>query len=89
MLSYDSARAAMTHLWDAFFSPGTVCVCLGSDASVRDEIMAACQALCLRAVLHDVSSLGDALKQLSNTKGKHSFSCDERQVFVSCLSLDA
>uniref|UniRef100_A0A8C1B5K1 RUS family member 1 n=2 Tax=Cyprinus carpio TaxID=7962 RepID=A0A8C1B5K1_CYPCA len=38
------------------------------DASVHDEIMAACQALCLRAVLHDVSSLGDALKQLSNTK---------------------
>uniref|UniRef100_A0A8C1V0X1 Zgc:162613 n=1 Tax=Cyprinus carpio TaxID=7962 RepID=A0A8C1V0X1_CYPCA len=65
---YDSARAAMTHLWDAFFSPGTVCVCLGSDASVRDEIMAACQALCLRAVLHDDSSLSGALKQLSNTK---------------------
>ncbi|XP_016092025.1 RUS family member 1 [Sinocyclocheilus grahami] len=47
---------------------GTVCVCLGSDASVHDEIMAACQALCLRAVLHDDSSLGDALKQLSNIK---------------------
>ncbi|XP_042610782.1 RUS family member 1-like isoform X1 [Cyprinus carpio] len=47
---------------------GTVCVCLGSDASVRDEIMAACQALCLRAVLHDHSSLSGALKQLSNTK---------------------
>uniref|UniRef100_A0A8C1V1G9 Zgc:162613 n=1 Tax=Cyprinus carpio TaxID=7962 RepID=A0A8C1V1G9_CYPCA len=47
---------------------GTVCVCLGSDASVRDEIMAACQALCLRAVLHDDSSLSGALKQLSNTK---------------------
>ncbi|XP_016395462.1 RUS family member 1 isoform X1 [Sinocyclocheilus rhinocerous] len=47
---------------------GTVCVCLGSDASVRDEIMAACQALCLRAVLHDDSSPSGALKQLSNTK---------------------
>ncbi|XP_026064623.1 RUS1 family protein C16orf58 homolog isoform X4 [Carassius auratus] len=47
---------------------GTVCVCLGSDASVRDEIMAACQALCLRAVLLDDSSLSGALKQLSNTK---------------------
>uniref|UniRef100_A0A8C1H6U3 RUS family member 1 n=2 Tax=Cyprinus carpio TaxID=7962 RepID=A0A8C1H6U3_CYPCA len=47
---------------------GTLCVCLGSDASVRDEIMAACQALCLRAVLHDDSSLSGALKQLSNTK---------------------
>ncbi|XP_059413427.1 RUS family member 1-like [Carassius carassius] len=47
---------------------GTVCVILGSDASVYDEIMAACQALCLRAVLHDVSSLSEALKQLSSTK---------------------
>lgn len=47
---------------------GTVCVCLGSDASVRDEIMAACQALCLRAVLHDDSSLSGVLKQLSKTK---------------------
>ncbi|XP_043084643.1 RUS1 family protein C16orf58 homolog [Puntigrus tetrazona] len=47
---------------------GTVCVCLGSDASVRDEIMAACQALCLHAVLHDDSSLSGALKQLSDTK---------------------
>ncbi|XP_067231106.1 RUS1 family protein C16orf58 homolog isoform X3 [Chanodichthys erythropterus] len=47
---------------------GTVCVCLGSDASVHDEIMAACQALCLRNVLLNDSSLGGALKQLSNTK---------------------
>ncbi|XP_067272911.1 RUS1 family protein C16orf58 homolog [Pseudorasbora parva] len=47
---------------------GTVCVCLASDASVHDEIMAACQALCLRNVLHNDSSLGGALKQLSNTK---------------------
>ncbi|XP_056111190.1 RUS1 family protein C16orf58 homolog isoform X1 [Rhinichthys klamathensis goyatoka] len=46
----------------------TVCVCLGSDASVHDEIMAACQALCLRNVLHNDSSLGGALKQLANTK---------------------
>ncbi len=53
-------------------------MCLGSDASVHDEIMAACQALCLRAVLHDDSSLSGALKQLSNIKGKHLFSCDTR-----------
>lgn len=46
----------------------TVCVCLGSDVSVHDEIMAACQALCLRNVLHNDSSLGGALKQLANTK---------------------
>lgn len=78
MLNYDSARTAMTHTMGCFFFPGTVCVCLGSDASVRDEIMAACQALCLRAVLHDDSSLSGALKQLSNTKGKHLFSCDKR-----------
>ncbi|XP_051742343.1 RUS1 family protein C16orf58 homolog isoform X3 [Ctenopharyngodon idella] len=47
---------------------GTVCVCLGSDASVHDEIMAACQALCLCNVLHNDSSLGGALRQLSNIK---------------------
>ncbi|KAK9977752.1 hypothetical protein ABG768_019549 [Culter alburnus] len=47
---------------------GTVFVCLGSDVSVHDEIMAACQALCLRNVLLSDSSLGGALKQLSNTK---------------------
>lgn len=46
----------------------TVCVCLGSDVSVHDEIMAACQALCLRNVLHNDSSLGGVLKQLANTK---------------------
>ncbi|CAM4366809.1 unnamed protein product [Leuciscus chuanchicus] len=46
----------------------TVCVCLGSDASVHDKIMAACQALCLRNVLNNDSSLGGALKQLANTK---------------------
>lgn len=45
-----------------------VCVCLASDASVHDEIMAACQALCLSTVLHDNSSLDGALKQLSKIK---------------------
>ncbi|XP_057201806.1 RUS1 family protein C16orf58 homolog [Triplophysa rosa] len=47
---------------------GSVCVCLGNDASVHDEIMAACQALCLRTVLHNDASLAGALNQLSNTK---------------------
>lgn len=70
----------MTDFWEFFFFflPGTVCVCLGSDASVHDEIMAACQALCLRIVLLHDSSLGGALKQLSNTKGEH---CDKRKTF--------
>lgn len=44
---------------------GTVCVCLGPDASVCDEIRAVCQAVCLCAVLHPVSPLEGALKQLS------------------------
>lgn len=59
-----------------FFLPATVCVCLGSDASVHDEIMAACQALCLRNVLHNDSSLGGALKELANTKGECLFNRD-------------
>lgn len=62
-----------------FSFPGTVCVCLGSDASVHDEIMAACQALCLSTVLHNDASLAGALKQLSNTKGEclFIFSCNK------------
>ncbi|XP_071029610.1 RUS family member 1-like [Oncorhynchus clarkii lewisi] len=44
---------------------GSVCVCLGPDASVCDEIRAVCQAVCLRTVLHPVSPLEGALKQLS------------------------
>ncbi|XP_029624480.1 RUS family member 1 [Salmo trutta] len=44
---------------------GSVCVCLGPDASVCDEIRAVCQAVCLCAVLHPVSPLEGALKQLS------------------------
>jgi len=43
---------------------------------VHDEIMAACQALCLRNVLLNDSSLGGALKQLANTKGEHLFNHD-------------
>lgn len=78
MLNYYSSEA-MTDLWEFFFSlPGTVCVCLGSDASVHDEIMAACQALCLCNVLHNDSSLGGALRQLSNIKGEH---WDKRKTF--------
>ncbi|XP_076852171.1 RUS family member 1 [Brachyhypopomus gauderio] len=45
---------------------GSVCVCLGSDTSVHDEIRAACQAVCLGAVLH-LSPQGGALAQLSKT----------------------
>ncbi|XP_038836776.1 RUS1 family protein C16orf58 homolog isoform X2 [Salvelinus namaycush] len=44
---------------------GSVCVCLGTDASVCDEIRAVCQAVCLCTVLHPVSPLEGALKQLS------------------------
>lgn len=78
MLNYYSSKT-MTDFWEFFFSlPGTVFVCLGSDVSVHDEIMAACQALCLRNVLLNDSSLGGALKQLSNTKGEH---CDKRKTF--------
>uniref|UniRef100_A0A673XP62 RUS family member 1 n=1 Tax=Salmo trutta TaxID=8032 RepID=A0A673XP62_SALTR len=44
---------------------GSVCVCLRPDASVCDEIRAVCQAVCLCAVLHPVSPLEGALKQLS------------------------
>nr|XP_029492524.1 RUS1 family protein C16orf58 homolog [Oncorhynchus nerka]XP_029492525.1 RUS1 family protein C16orf58 homolog [Oncorhynchus nerka] len=44
---------------------GSVCVCLGPDASVCDEIRAVCQAVCLCTVLHPVSPLEGALKQLS------------------------
>lgn len=47
---------------------GAVCVCLGSDASVDDEIKAVCQALCVSAVLHNESPLPAVLQQLSNTK---------------------
>ncbi|XP_026871518.2 RUS1 family protein C16orf58 homolog [Electrophorus electricus] len=46
---------------------GRVCVCLGTDASVHEEIMAACQALCLNTVLH-LSPQSGALAQLSKTK---------------------
>uniref|UniRef100_A0A8B9LTU7 Zgc:162613 n=1 Tax=Astyanax mexicanus TaxID=7994 RepID=A0A8B9LTU7_ASTMX len=44
-----------------------VCVCLGADASVRDEIMAACQAVCISAVLHTPRQDG-VLKQLCKTR---------------------
>ncbi|CDQ76282.1 unnamed protein product [Oncorhynchus mykiss] len=44
---------------------GSVCACLGPDASVCDEIRAVCQAVCLCTVLHPVSPLEGALKQLS------------------------
>uniref|UniRef100_A0A4W5LL13 RUS family member 1 n=1 Tax=Hucho hucho TaxID=62062 RepID=A0A4W5LL13_9TELE len=44
---------------------GSVCVCLGPDASVCDEIRAVCQAVCLCTVLRPVSPLEGALKQLS------------------------
>ncbi|XP_017570953.1 RUS1 family protein C16orf58 homolog [Pygocentrus nattereri] len=46
---------------------GSVCVCLAADASVGDEIMAACQAVCISAVLHKPQPDG-ALRQLCNTR---------------------
>ncbi|XP_036446129.1 RUS1 family protein C16orf58 homolog [Colossoma macropomum] len=46
---------------------GSVCVCLAADASVGDEIMAACQAVCISAMLHKPQHDG-ALRQLCNTR---------------------
>ncbi|XP_060758165.1 RUS1 family protein C16orf58 homolog isoform X2 [Neoarius graeffei] len=43
---------------------GSVCVCLRADASVRDEIMAACQAVCISTVLRSSPQHG-ALTHLS------------------------
>ncbi|XP_075998962.1 RUS family member 1 isoform X2 [Genypterus blacodes] len=39
---------------------GCVCVCLGPEASVRDEIRAACQALCLSSSLNPSAAEGNA-----------------------------
>ncbi|XP_052347497.1 RUS1 family protein C16orf58 homolog [Oncorhynchus keta] len=50
---------------------GSVCVCLGPDASVCDEIRAVCQAVCLCTVLHPVSPLEGALKQLSMSQSNN------------------
>uniref|UniRef100_A0A3B4DYG7 RUS family member 1 n=1 Tax=Pygocentrus nattereri TaxID=42514 RepID=A0A3B4DYG7_PYGNA len=50
-----------------FYTPWSVCVCLAADASVGDEIMAACQAVCISAVLHKPQPDG-ALRQLCNTR---------------------
>ncbi|XP_036409111.1 RUS1 family protein C16orf58 homolog isoform X2 [Megalops cyprinoides] len=44
---------------------GSVCVCLGEDASARDEIRAVCQAVCLSTVLLSPSTSEGALKSLS------------------------
>nr|XP_046187756.1 RUS1 family protein C16orf58 homolog isoform X1 [Oncorhynchus gorbuscha]XP_046187757.1 RUS1 family protein C16orf58 homolog isoform X1 [Oncorhynchus gorbuscha] len=50
---------------------GSVCVCLGPDASVCDEIRAVCQAVCLCTVLQPVSPLEGALKQLSMSQSNN------------------
>ncbi|KAG7459919.1 hypothetical protein MATL_G00215690 [Megalops atlanticus] len=44
---------------------GSVCVCLGEDASAHDEIRAVCQAVCLSTVLLPPSPSEGALKSLS------------------------
>ncbi|MCJ8739018.1 hypothetical protein PDJAM_G00042300 [Pangasius djambal] len=46
---------------------GSVCVCLSADASVRDEIMAACHAVCISTVLHSSPQHG-ALTHLSEIR---------------------
>ncbi|KAG7334677.1 hypothetical protein KOW79_001273 [Hemibagrus wyckioides] len=46
---------------------GSVCVCLSAEASVRDEIMAACQAVCISTVLHS-SPQHTALAPLSEIR---------------------
>lgn len=51
---------------------------------MHDEILAACQALCLRTVLHNDASLTGALNQLSNTKGECLFklNCNKPYLIV-------
>ncbi|KAJ8402639.1 hypothetical protein AAFF_G00367220 [Aldrovandia affinis] len=44
---------------------GSVCVCLGEDVSVCEEIKAACQAMCLCAVLHSPLPSDGAFKSLA------------------------
>ncbi|KAF5894736.1 RUS1 family protein C16orf58 [Clarias magur] len=46
---------------------GSVCVCLSAEASVRDEIMAACQAVCVSSALHSSTQYG-ALGRLSEIR---------------------
>ncbi|XP_053473767.1 RUS1 family protein C16orf58 homolog [Ictalurus furcatus] len=46
---------------------GSVCVCLSADAAVRDEIMAACQAVCVSAALRSSPQHG-ALAHLSEIR---------------------
>ncbi|KAI5097089.1 RUS1 family protein C16orf58-like isoform X1 [Silurus meridionalis] len=46
---------------------GSVCVCLSADASARDEIMAACQAVCISTVLSSSPQHG-ALSHLTRIR---------------------
>ncbi|XP_066498533.1 RUS1 family protein C16orf58 homolog isoform X3 [Hoplias malabaricus] len=47
---------------------GSVCVCLGADASVHDEIMAYSQAVCISTVLHTPPPRDGELKHLYEIK---------------------
>lgn len=66
-------KAACLHTWKVIFKPpvflaGCVCVCLGPEASVSDEIRAMCQAVILSNMLSSSNSseaTGAALKQQS------------------------
>ena len=59
----------VVHLHPFSSRTGCVCVCLGPEASVCDEIWAMCQALCISVVLRPVAPLEGALKQLSISHG--------------------
>ncbi|XP_046893676.1 RUS1 family protein C16orf58 homolog [Hypomesus transpacificus] len=71
--SYEDLQAAMKNSNRPFLigvKHGCVCVCLGPEASVCDEIWAMCQALCISTVLRPVAPLEGALKQLSISHGE-------------------
>ncbi|XP_035254848.1 RUS1 family protein C16orf58 homolog [Anguilla anguilla] len=59
--SLEELQLALTHNDKPYLigvKPDRVCVCLGEDVSVTDEIQAACQALCLATVLLSRPSQG-------------------------------
>ncbi|XP_067089303.1 RUS1 family protein C16orf58 homolog [Osmerus mordax] len=71
--SFEDLQAAMKNSNRPFLigvKHGCVCVCLGPEASVCDEIWAMCQALCISTVLRPVAPLEGALKQLAISHGE-------------------
>lgn len=76
-------KAACLHTWKVIFKPpvflaGCVCVCLGPEASVSDEIRAMCQAVVLSNMLSSSNSreaTGAAPKQQSEPLPLSMFNC--------------